>query len=208
MENEIKISYAITVCNEIEEIKRLIDFLAALSLLIVLCPILFLLIVILGVFKQERPGKNGEIFTIYKIRTMSKVTHVNGIKLKDVERFTSIGRIIRKLSLDELPQLWNVVKGEMSFVGPRPLLPKYLPLYSSEQAKRHNVRPGITGWAQVNGRNAISWEEKFKYDVYYVDHISLLLDLKVLWLTVMKVLKREGINSSENITMGEFNGEN
>jgi undecaprenyl phosphate N,N'-diacetylbacillosamine 1-phosphate transferase len=176
--------------------------------MIILCPILFLLIVILGVFKQERPGKNGEIFTIYKIRTMSKVTHVNGIKLKDAERLTSIGRIIRKLSLDELPQLWNVVKGEMSFVGPRPLLPKYLPLYSSEQAKRHNVRPGITGWAQVNGRNAISWEEKFKYDVYYVDHISLLLDLKVLWLTVMKVLKREGINSSENITMGEFNGEN
>jgi undecaprenyl phosphate N,N'-diacetylbacillosamine 1-phosphate transferase len=175
-------------------------------LLIVLCPILFLLIVILGVFKQERPGKNGEIFTIYKIRTMSKVTHVNGIKLKDAERLTSIGRIIRKLSLDELPQLWNVVKGEMSFVGPRPLLPKYLPLYSSEQAKRHNVRPGITGWAQVNGRNTISWEEKFKYDVYYVDHISLLLDLKVLWLTVMKVLKREGINSSENITMGEFKG--
>jgi undecaprenyl phosphate N,N'-diacetylbacillosamine 1-phosphate transferase len=171
-----------------------------------LCPILFLLIVILGVFKQERPGKNGEIFTIYKIRTMSKVTHVNGIKLKDAERLTSIGRIIRKLSLDELPQLWNVVKGEMSFVGPRPLLPKYLPLYSSEQAKRHNVRPGITGWAQVNGRNTISWEEKFKYDVYYVDHISLLLDLKVLWLTVMKVLKREGINSSENITMGEFKG--
>lgn len=137
---------------------------------------------------------------------MSKVTHVNGIKLKDVERLTSIGRIIRKLSLDELPQLWNVVKGEMSFVGPRPLLPKYLPLYSSEQAKRHNVRPGITGWAQVNGRNTISWEEKFKYDVYYVDHISLLFDLKVLWLTVMKVLKREGINSSENITMGEFKG--
>ena len=137
---------------------------------------------------------------------MSKVTHVNGIKLKDAERLTSIGRIIRKLSLDELPQLWNVVKGDMSFVGPRPLLPKYLPLYSSEQAKRHNVRPGITGWAQVNGRNAISWEEKFKYDVYYVDHITLLLDLKVLWLTVMKVLKREGINSSENITMGEFKG--
>jgi undecaprenyl phosphate N,N'-diacetylbacillosamine 1-phosphate transferase len=171
-----------------------------------LCPILILLILILGVFKQERPGKNGEIFTIYKIRTMSKETHVNGIKLKDSERLTSIGRIIRKLSLDELPQLWNVVKGEMSFVGPRPLLPKYLPLYSSEQAKRHKVRPGITGWAQVNGRNAISWEEKFRYDVYYVDHISLLLDLKVLWLTVMKVLKREGINSSENITMGEFKG--
>ncbi len=174
--------------------------------MIILCPILFLLIVILGVFKQERPGKNGEIFTIYKIRTMSKITHVNGIKLKDAERLTSIGRIIRKLSLDELPQLWNVVKGEMSFVGPRPLLPKYLPLYSSEQAKRHNVRPGITGWAQVNGRNAISWEEKFRYDVYYVDHISFFLDLKVLWFTVMKVLKREGINSSENITMGEFKG--
>ncbi len=139
---------------------------------------------------------------------MSSETHVNGIKLKDAERLTSIGRIIRKLSLDELPQLWNVVKGEMSFVGPRPLLPKYLPLYSTEQAKRHNVRPGITGLAQVNGRNAISWEEKFRYDVYYVDHISFFLDLKVLWFTVMKVLKREGINSSENITMGEFNGEN
>ncbi len=139
---------------------------------------------------------------------MSTATHVNGIKLKDAERLTSIGRIIRKLSLDELPQLWNVLKGEMSFVGPRPLLPKYLPLYSTEQAKRHNVRPGITGLAQVNGRNAISWEEKFRYDVYYVDHISFFLDLKVLWFTVMKVLKREGINSSENITMGEFNGEN
>ncbi len=139
---------------------------------------------------------------------MSSETHVNGIKLKDAERLTSVGRIIRKLSLDELPQLWNVVKGEMSFVGPRPLLPKYLPLYSTEQAKRHNVRPGITGLAQVNGRNAISWEEKFRYDVYYVDHISFFLDLKVLWFTVMKVLKREGINSSENITMGEFNGEN
>lgn len=188
--------------------KRLIDFAAALSLLIILCPILILLILILGVFKQERPGKNGEIFTIYKIKTMSTTTHVNGIKLKDAERLTSIGRIIRKLSLDELPQLWNVVKGEMSFVGPRPLLPKYLPLYSTEQAKRHNVRPGITGLAQVNGRNAISWEEKFRYDVYYVDHISFFLDLKVLWFTVMKVLKREGINSSENITMGEFNGEN
>ncbi len=137
---------------------------------------------------------------------MSSETHVNGIKLKDAERLTSIGRIIRKLSLDELPQLWNVVKGEMSFVGPRPLLPKYLPLYSTEQAKRHNVRPGITGLAQVNGRNAISWEEKFRYDVYYVDHISFFLDLKVLWFTVMKVIKREGINSSENITMGEFKG--
>ncbi len=137
---------------------------------------------------------------------MSSETHVNGIKLKDAERLTSVGRIIRKLSLDELPQLWNVVKGEMSFVGPRPLLPKYLPLYSTEQAKRHNVRPGITGLAQVNGRNAISWEEKFRYDVYYVDHISFFLDLKVLWFTVMKVLKREGINSSENITMGEFKG--
>ncbi len=186
--------------------KRLIDFAAALSLLVILFPILISLILILGVFKQERPGKNGEIFTIYKIKTMSTTTHVNGIKLKDAERLTSIGRIIRKLSLDELPQLWNVVKGEMSFVGPRPLLPKYLPLYSTEQAKRHNVRPGITGLAQVNGRNAISWEEKFRYDVYYVDHISFFLDLKVLWFTVMKVLKREGINSSENITMGEFKG--
>ncbi len=174
--------------------------------MIILCPILILLILILGVFKQERPGKNGEIFTIYKFKTMSSETHVNGIKLKDAERLTSIGRIIRKLSLDELPQLWNVVKVEMSFVGPRPLLPKYLPLYSTEQAKRHNVRPGITGLAQVNGRNAISWEEKFRYDVYYVDHISFFLDLKVLWFTVMKVLKREGINSSENITMGEFKG--
>jgi undecaprenyl phosphate N,N'-diacetylbacillosamine 1-phosphate transferase len=175
-------------------------------LLIFLCPLLLILIVIFGVFKQDRPGKNEQIFTIYKIRTMSKTTHINGIRLKDSERLTGIGRIIRKLSLDELPQLWNVLKGEMSFVGPRPLLPKYLPLYSTEQAKRHNVRPGITGWAQVNGRNAISWTEKFKFDIYYVDNISFFLDLKVLWYTVLKVLKREGINSSENTTMGEFKG--
>ena len=139
---------------------------------------------------------------------MSKVTHVNGIKLKDVERLTSIGRIIRKLSLDELPQLWNVVKGEMSFVGPRPLLPKYLPLYSSEQAKRHNVRPGITGWAQVNGRNAISWDQKFEYDLYYVEHQSFSLDFKIFFLTILNILRRKGINATQHVPMTEFLGSN
>ena len=133
-------------------------------------------------------------------------TEKHGRKLSDSERITPLGKWVRKLSLDELPQLWNVLKGDMSFVGPRPLLPKYLPLYNEEQLKRHYVKPGITGWAQVNGRNLISWSEKFKMDIYYVNNISFMLDVKILILTIQKVIKREGINSSDNITMGEFNG--
>lgn len=135
-------------------------------------------------------------------------TEKHGRKLSDSERITPLGKWVRKLSLDELPQLWNVLKGDMSFVGPRPLLPKYLPLYNEEQIKRHYVKPGITGWAQVNGRNLISWSEKFKMDIYYVNNISFMLDVKILILTIQKVIKREGINSSDNITMGEFNGKN
>lgn len=137
---------------------------------------------------------------------MVKEIERDGVKLSDAERMTKVGRWVRKLSLDELPQLWNVLKGDMSFIGPRPLLPKYLPLYNQEQKKRHNVRPGITGWAQVNGRNLISWSEKFNFDLYYVNHISFLLDMKILIMTINKVIKREGINSGENITMGEFKG--
>ncbi len=137
---------------------------------------------------------------------MVKQIERDGVKLSDAERMTAVGRWVRKLSLDELPQLWNVLKGDMSFIGPRPLLPKYLPLYNEEQKKRHNVRPGITGWAQVNGRNLISWSEKFNFDLYYVNHISFLLDMKILIMTINKVIKREGINSGENITMGEFKG--
>lgn len=135
-------------------------------------------------------------------------TEKHGRKLSDAERITPLGKWVRKLSLDELPQLWNVLKGDMSFVGPRPLLPKYLPLYNEEQLKRHYVKPGITGWAQVNGRNLISWSEKFKMDIYYVNNISFMLDVKILILTIQKVIKREGINSSDNLTMGEFNGKN
>lgn len=137
---------------------------------------------------------------------MVKQIERDGVKLSDAERMTAVGRWVRKLSLDELPQLWNVLKGDMSFIGPRPLLPKYLPLYNEEQKKRHNVKPGITGWAQVNGRNLISWSEKFNFDLYYVNHISFLLDMKILIMTINKVIKREGINSGENITMGEFKG--
>jgi lipopolysaccharide/colanic/teichoic acid biosynthesis glycosyltransferase len=187
-------------------VKSTFDRLLALLLLLLLFPLLVLLVLFLGVFKQERPGKNGIIFTIYKVRTMVKQIERDGVKLSDAERMTAVGRWVRKLSLDELPQLWNVLKGDMSFIGPRPLLPKYLPLYNEEQKKRHNVRPGITGWAQVNGRNLISWSEKFNFDLYYVNHISFLLDMKILIMTINKVIKREGINSGENITMGEFKG--
>lgn len=187
-------------------VKFTFDRLLALLLLLLLFPLLVLLVLFLGVFKQERPGKNGIIFTIYKVRTMVKQIERDGVKLSDAERMTAVGRWVRKLSLDELPQLWNVLKGDMSFIGPRPLLPKYLPLYNEEQKKRHNVRPGITGWAQVNGRNLISWSEKFNFDLYYVNHISFLLDMKILIMTINKVIKREGINSGENITMGEFKG--
>lgn len=193
--------------------KRSIDFLFSLFLLIITSPIILITAIIIKIkigspilFKQQRPGLNGKPFFIYKFRTMTDERDTNGNLLSDEIRLTKTGGIIRKLSLDELPQLFNVLKGDMSFIGPRPLLMKYLPLYNKEQARRHEVRPGITGWAQVNGRNAISWEEKFKYDVWYVDHQSILLDLKILFLTIVKVFRSEGINQQGQATMEEFKG--
>lgn len=157
-------------------------------------------------FRQKRPGLSGKVFNIYKFRTMTNERNDSGELLPDKERLPSLGRYIRSLSLDELPQLFNVLKGEMSFVGPRPLLVEYLPLYDDEQKRRHDVKPGITGWAQVNGRNALSWEDKFKLDVWYVDNQSLWLDLKILLLTVKKVVKRDGISNTGEATMSKFTG--
>jgi len=157
-------------------------------------------------FRQTRPGLHGKPFQMIKFRTMANKTDPQGNPLPDAQRLTSLGRFLRSSSLDELPELWNVIKGDMSFVGPRPLLMEYLPLYSAEQARRHEVRPGITGWAQVNGRNAISWEEKFSLDVWYVDNHNLLLDLKIFWLTLRKVVVREGISAEGEATMTRFTG--
>ena len=193
--------------------KRLLDFIAALLGLIALAlPLLLLMALIrrrLGspvFFRQIRPGLHGQPFEMVKFRTMTDACGPDGALLPDAERLTSFGRFLRSTSLDELPELWNVLKGDMSLVGPRPLLMEYLPLYSPEQARRHAVRPGVTGWAQVNGRNAISWEEKFALDTWYVDHQSLLLDIRILWLTVKKVLVREGISAAGEATMGKFTG--
>ena len=193
--------------------KRLLDFLASLTLLIVLAiPLAFLAMgvrLFLGkpvFFRQERPGWRGNIFRMFKFRTMTEARGEDGSLLLDADRMTRFGTFLRRTSLDELPELFNVLKGEMSLVGPRPLLVKYLPLYSDEQARRHQVRPGITGWAQVNGRNAISWEEKFKLDVWYVENYSLLLDLKILLMTLRKVFDREGISAEGEATMPEFLG--
>lgn len=157
-------------------------------------------------FIQERPGFKGKIFKLYKLRSMRVETQREGRNLSDMERMTKSGRIIRALSLDELPQLLNILKGEMSFIGPRPLLVQYLPLYSPQQMRRHDVRPGISGWAQVNGRNELSWEQKFERDVWYVDHISFGLDMKILWMTIRNVLIRKGINAGVDETMGAFGG--
>ena len=159
-------------------------------------------------FTQERPGQYGKIFKVIKFKTMTDERDENGDLLPDEKRLTKIGKFIRSTSVDELPQLFNVLKGDMSLIGPRPLLPQYLPLYSKEQARRHEVRPGITGWAQVNGRNAISWTKKFELDVWYVDHCSFLLDLKIIFLTVKKVFVREGISSDTSVTMEPFTGNN
>ncbi len=157
-------------------------------------------------FFQTRPGKNARLFRIIKFKTMNDKKDAQGMLLPDAERLTKIGSFVRKTSLDEIPQLLNVLKGEMSLIGPRPLLPEYLPLYSPEQYRRHEVRPGITGWAQVNGRNAISWQQKFEYDVWYVDHLSFALDLRILFLTLKKVLIREGINTDGQATTERFKG--
>jgi len=194
--------------------KRLFDFVIALVGLIVLSPLFLILWIWLSIankgagafFVQERPGKDEKIFKLIKFKTMNDERDEKGNLLPDSERLTRIGRFVRSLSLDELPQLINVLKGDMSLVGPRPLLIQYLPLYDEMQRRRHEVRPGMTGWAQVNGRNAISWQEKFAYDVWYVDHLSLSLDIKILLKTIEKVFKREGINSQDNATMEPFKG--
>jgi lipopolysaccharide/colanic/teichoic acid biosynthesis glycosyltransferase len=159
-------------------------------------------------FTQDRPGKNGKIFKVIKFKTMNNSRDANGVLLPDSQRLTKVGKFIRSTSLDEIPQLLNILKGDMSLVGPRPLLVSYLNLYTPEQNKRHNVRPGITGWAQVNGRNSISWTQKFEYDVWYVDNISFFLDIKILCLTLKKVIKQEGISSNNNATMEAFKGNN
>lgn len=159
-------------------------------------------------FKQKRPGKNSKIFYLYKFRTMKELKDENGHFLRDKDRITNIGKFLRRFSLDELPELWNVLRGDMSLVGPRPLLVEYLERYTPEQARRHEVKPGITGWAQVNGRNAITWEEKFKYDVWYVDNRNLWLDIKIIFMTIINVIKGEGVNQPGHATMEEFKGGN
>lgn len=193
--------------------KRIIDIVLALTALLILCiPMAFLTWKIrrnLGspvLFGQVRPGRHGQPFRMIKFRTMSDERGPDGILLSDGERLTPFGKFLRSTSLDELPELWNVLKGDMSLVGPRPLLMEYLPLYSAAQARRHEVRPGITGWAQVNGRNAISWEEKFKLDVWYVENQSIWLDVKILWLTVWRVIRRSDISQEGHVTMEKFCG--
>lgn len=196
--------------------KRLFDFVIVLCVLLMIWPVLLVIAVWLhfankgagAFFTQERPGKDGKLFKVIKFKSMTDERDEDGQLLPDAERLTAVGRFIRSTSLDELPQLLNVLKGDMALIGPRPLLPQYLPLYSKEQARRHEVRPGITGWAQVHGRNAISWTEKFKLDVWYVDHVSLRVDLEVVFLTIKKVLKREGISQEGQATMEMFNGNN
>ena len=197
-------------------IKRILDFCIALCALSVLWPILLVITIFLhfankgagAFFTQERPGKNAKIFKVVKYKTMTDERDADGKLLPDEQRLTKIGKIVRSLSIDELPQLFNVLKGDMSFVGPRPLLVKYLPLYSKEQMRRHDVRPGITGWAQVNGRNAITHTKKFEYDVWYVDNLSFLLDIKILLLTIKKVFVREGISGEGIATAETFDGTN
>lgn len=184
--------------------KRIIDVLVAMTLLLIFSPIFLILAILIKyklgspiIFKQQRPGLYGRPFYLYKFRSMNEGMDSSGKLLPDSERLTNLGAFIRKYSLDELPQLINVVKGDLSLVGPRPLLMEYLPLYTEEQAIRHHVKPGITGWAQVNGRNAISWEEKFELDVWYVNHHNLFLDVKIIWLTLKKVIRSEGVNLNE-----------
>jgi len=196
--------------------KRVIDFFISLIALICISPILLVVTIWLhfankgagAFFLQERPGMNAKIFKVIKFKTMTDERGADGELLPDADRLTKVGRFVRSTSIDELPQLINVLKGDMALIGPRPLLVQYLPLYSPEQARRHEVRPGISGWAQCHGRNAISWTEKFKLDVWYVDHVSLWTDINVIWITIMKVLKRADINEDGQATMEAFNGGN
>lgn len=194
-------------------IKRGLDLLISGCALLVLWPVLLVLVVLVrsklggpAIFCQERPGKNGRVFRLYKLRTMTDERDEDGRLLPDEQRLTPFGRTLRSLSLDELPELWNIFRGDMSLVGPRPLLVQYLPLYNAHQARRHEVMPGLTGWAQVNGRNLVTWEDKFDMDVWYVDHISFALDAKIVWGTVKAVLRRDGISAEGSATMEEFRG--
>ncbi len=194
-------------------LKPCLDFLIALVGFIIISPFFIIIVILLFIankgkpfFFQSRPGKNEKIFKVIKFKTMNDTRDKHGNLLPDSKRLTAAGKFIRKTSLDEIPQLLNVIKGDMSLIGPRPLLVEYLPLYSNIQKRRHEVKPGITGWAQINGRNAISWEEKFEYDVWYVDHLSFFLDLRIFFLTIQKVFKSEGINSATAVTMEKFTG--
>ena len=197
-------------------LKRFLDFCISLLAIIVLSPILVVVTIWLhfankgagAFFTQERPGKDAKIFRVIKFKTMTDERDADGNLLPDVQRLTRVGKVVRSLSLDELPQLFNVLKGDMALIGPRPLLVKYLPLYTKEQMRRHEVRPGITGWAQVNGRNAITHTKKFEYDVWYVDHLSFALDVKILWMTVVNVLRRKDISTAGEATAPTFNGHN
>lgn len=193
--------------------KRILDFTLSLTLIIILLPVLIVtaifILLFIGrplLFKQQRPGKNEKPFMVYKFRTMTNEKNSEGVLLPDECRLNNAGKFLRKLSLDELPQLFNVLKGDLSLVGPRPLLMEYLPLYNSTQKKRHEVKPGITGWAQVNGRNSISWEEKFILDTWYVENQTIILDIKILFLTIKKVFIREGISSNDHVTTDKFKG--
>jgi len=193
--------------------KRLFDFLVSFFVLVVLLPIILLVAFSIRLklgspifFYQQRPGLNGDLFQMVKFRTMLDISDVDGNLLSDSARLTSFGKFLRSTSLDELPELWNVLKGDMSLVGPRPLLIEYLPLYNKQQAQRHDIKPGVTGWAQVNGRNAISWEQKFELDIWYVKNHNMLLDLKILWMTIFKVFKRAGISQDNEVTMNKFRG--
>jgi len=194
-------------------VKRVFDLVITFIGLLLIVPVIILVAALVRLklgsaifFKQARPGLNGDVFNMYKFRTMTNECDKNGVLLSDKDRLTKFGKFLRSTSLDELPGLWCVLKGDMSLVGPRPLLVEYLPLYSEKQSRRHEVRPGITGWAQVNGRNAISWDEKFDLDVWYVDNQSIWLDIKILWLTVKKVIMRDGISAQDDVTMPVFKG--
>lgn len=196
-------------------LKRVLDIILSLLVLLITLPVTFIVFIILfnqnkgnAFFFQERPGLHQRAFKIFKFKTMTDDTDDNNVLLPDNQRITKVGKLIRQLSIDELPQLINVLKGDMSLVGPRPLLFEYIPLFTEKQLRRHEVKPGITGWAQVNGRNTISWSKKFEMDVYYIDNLSFFLDIKILWMTFLKVIKKEGINETEFGTMEPFTGSN